>query len=29
MIDILAERKIQAQYDIQDLEEDLKALEND
>ena len=26
MIDILAERKIQSQYDIEDLEEDLKAL---
>ena len=26
MIDILAERKIQPQYDIEDLEEDLKAL---
>lgn len=29
MIDILAERKIRAQYEIRDLEEDLKALGND
>ena len=26
MIDILAQRKIQSQYDVEDLEEDLKAL---
>lgn len=29
MIDIFAKRKIQPQYEIEDLEEDLKALEND
>jgi len=29
MIDILAKRNIQPQYDIEDLEEDLKAFEND
>jgi len=29
MIDILAKRKIHPQYEIEDLEEDLKALEND
>lgn len=29
MINIFAKRKIQPQYEIEDLEEDLKALEND
>ena len=29
MIDILSKRKIQPQYDIEDLEEDLKALGHD
>ncbi|GAI06847.1 unnamed protein product [marine sediment metagenome] len=29
VIDIFAKRKIQPQYEIEDLEEDLKALEND
>jgi len=29
MIDALAKRKIQPQYDAEDLEEDLKAFEND
>jgi len=29
MIDVLAKRKIQPQYEIEDLEEDLKAFEDD
>ena len=29
MIDVLAEKKVQAQYDVDDLEEDLKVIKHE